>query len=141
VQDKIYKFIIAFIKRHEFIRFAIVGSSGFLLDFFILVFLVEIAQVHYLAAATCGFIAATIFNYIFNKKWTFKDNSSRYIRQYAIFLIISIVGLGINNGVLYIGVEIFGIYYIFTKIVATLLVALWNFFMNKFITFKKHVHA
>ncbi len=132
---KKYKLISDYFFRHQFARFAVVGSVSAIVDFGILALLTELFGVHYLVSATISFVIANAVNFVLSKYWTFAGNDNRISRQYPIFFAVSVAGLLINNGILFIGVEIFSIYYIFSKAIATVIVMFWNFFMNKHITF------
>ena len=52
-------------------------------------------------------------------------------REFAIFVVLSVIGLGINNGCMWAGVEFLGIHYLIVKIGATFIVMVWNFVTRK----------
>lgn len=134
------KKLLLFLKQQDlkqFLKFCIVGTVGTAIDFSLLYLLVEFAHVWYLLAATISFIVAVINNYIFNKFWTFKDRDKDFLRQFGRFLVVSIIGLGLNVLILYVLVEFAGMWYILAKVLATGVVLIWNFFANKYWTFKK----
>ena len=56
-------------------------------------------------------------------KQTYKDG--------LLFLIFSLIGLWINQEVMYLTVEKLGIYYMISKIFATGIVMVWNFITRK----------
>ncbi len=122
----------------QFFKFCVVGSIGTAVDFGLLYLLVEFGHLFYLLAATISFIAAVVNNYILNKIWTFRDHSKQLFRQFGRFLIISLVGLGLNVLLLYLLVEFGHLWYILAKVLATGVVLIWNFFANKFWTFRKN---
>lgn len=121
--------------KYQFLRFVIVGGTATVIDFGILIFLTEILSIYYLLSATISFILANLFNFYFSKKWTFQNASKSYIKQYIVFVLVGVAGLGINNFILYFSVENLQIHYIFGKVIATIIVMFWNFFINKYITF------
>jgi len=123
-------------KHQQFLKFCLVGILGTIIDIGILYILVEFAHFNYLLAASLSFVLAVINNYLFNKYWTFKNTKTRHLKQFSLFLLISLVGLAINLGILYLLVDLAQIWYIFAKIIAILIVTIWNFIMNKFVTFK-----
>jgi len=134
------KKLLLFLKQQDlkqFLKFCVVGTVGTAIDFSLLYLLVEFAHVWYLLAATISFIVAVINNYIFNKFWTFKDRDKDFLRQFGRFLVVSIIGLGLNVLILYVLVEFAGMWYILAKVLATGVVLIWNFFANKYWTFKK----
>lgn len=120
----------------QFIKFSVVGASGALIDFGVLYSLVQFLWVHYIAAATISFLLAVANNFFWNKYWTFRDRDRRLGRQFFQFLIVSTIGLGLNNTVLCALVEGVGLWYMWAKVFATGLVWAWNFTANKYWTFR-----
>ena len=59
-----------------------------------------------------------------------KEGMSRR-REFIIFVVLSVLGLGLNNFCMYAGVEFFHIHYLVTKIGATVIVAIFNFVTRK----------
>ena len=120
----------------QFIKFSLVGGVGAIIDFTVLYLLVQFLGVWYILAATISFVLAVINNFFWNKYWTFRDSRGGIARQFSQFLIVSTVGLGLNNGMLFALVEGSGLFYMWAKVFATALVLAWNFTANKFWTFR-----
>jgi dolichol-phosphate mannosyltransferase len=133
---KSYDLINKKILHYQFLRFAVVGTTGAVIDFTILIVLTEVFGVYYLASSIIAFALANLSNFIWNKLWTFRNKSDKHVRQFFSFLVVGVVGLLINTGVLYYSVELLGFYYIIGKVIASAVVMFWNFFMNKYLTFK-----
>ena len=53
------------------------------------------------------------------------------VKDFVIFIILSVIGLGINSLIMYVMVEKFGVYYMFSKIVSTAVVMVYNFITRK----------
>lgn len=118
-----------------FFKYSIVGATGTLIDIGALFFLVEYAHLPILLAATISFLCAVINNFILNKKWTFQNRSKNYRKLFIKFFIVSCIGLILNNFCMYTQVMILGIWYIYAKLITSLLVLSWNFLANKYWTF------
>jgi putative flippase GtrA len=103
-----------------------------LIDYGILFCLTEFAGVNYLLSGTISFSVSVVFNYLSSRFWVFevKENANK-VWEFMIFLILSVIGLGINQIIMYIGVDKFGIYYMLTKIIATFIVMVYNFVTRK----------
>jgi len=116
-------------------KYSSVGISAAIIDFSVLYILTEYFKLYYLLSATISFILAAFFNYNLNRRWTFRSSGNQN-KQLPVFFIIAILGILLNNHIMYIGVEKFGLWYIYAKIISTTIVTFWNFFGNKYLTFK-----
>lgn len=113
-------------------KFGAVGIIAFVIDYGLLAFCTEILHINYLVSATIGFTVSVIFNYIASMRYVFthKEGLSRS-KEFVIFVILSVIGLIINNALLWAGVELLGIHYLIVKIGATAVVTIWNFVTRK----------
>lgn len=117
----------------QLIKFGLVGGIAFLIDYGIMVFLTEVFKIPSLISAAISFTVSVIFNYIASVKWVFdvdKEKNSK-TKELAVFILLSIVGLGINELIMWIMDKKFGIYYMISKIVATIVVMCYNFITRK----------
>jgi putative flippase GtrA len=121
----------------QFLRGIFVGGICVLSDMLILYLLVELTGMHYLAANIVAFIAGSTLNYILSILWVFTSRGG-YSRkkEFIIFCIIGAIGLALNSLFLWIFTDGFNMFYMASKIIATILVYLWNFFSRKYILFK-----
>lgn len=123
-------------KIKPFIKYCIVGAIGTFLDLASLYVFVEYLQIPIFYATTLSFIIAVTNNFILNKTWTFKNKSKNYRKLYVKFLMVSLVGLAITIGSMFLMVTIIGIWYMFAKAITSLVVLTWNFLANKIWTFR-----
>ncbi len=121
----------------QFLKYAFGGAVAFVVDMGLLYVLTDIAGLWYLWSATFSFVVAAIVNYLFQRFWTFKSQERRVARQFLIFLSLQIVGLFINNSMMYLTVEYLGIWYLVAKAFAALVVLIWNFWSSKKFAFNK----
>jgi len=120
----------------KFLKFGIVGLSGVGVDFGITYISKEKLSINRYISNSMGFVAAATSNYILNRIWTFESHSSQIVIQYALFMMIAIGGLTINNFVIYILNQRTGwMKFYLAKVLATGAVFLWNFILNYLITF------
>lgn len=116
----------------QFMKFGVVGVIAFVIDYGLLALLTELFGINYLVSATISFMASVVFNYVASMRYVFthKEGMSRR-REFVIFVVLSVIGLLINNGCMWAGVELLGVHYLLTKIVATAIVMIWNFVTRK----------
>lgn len=116
----------------QFMKFGVVGVIAFVIDYGLLALLTELFGINYLVSATISFTASVVFNYVASMRYVFthKEGMSRR-REFVIFVVLSVIGLLINNGCMWAGVELLGVHYLLTKIVATAIVMIWNFVTRK----------
>lgn len=120
----------------EFIKFSLVGASGTVIDWLIYFIFSRWLGVFYLIAKTISFIIAAANNYLLNRVWTFRSQDNRIVLEFGKFFIVSLVGLGLNVLLMYLAVDIIGWGDFIGLIIATGLVMFWNFFANKYWTFR-----
>jgi len=147
----------------RFAKFMVVGTLGFIIDFGMLTILIEIVdlptlvaentqfseQTGFILANTISFTLAVVSNFSFNRYWTYPESRSRRKRvQLPQFALVSSVGLLLNNVIFAATTPIFnqiletltfipiGIEgYIPAKMLATVGVMFWNYFVNRYWTF------
>ena len=150
-------------EAERFIKFLLVGTLGFVIDFGTLIFLVEVVRLPeaiesatgltpntgVIFANTISFTLAVISNFTLNRYWTYPESREKRKRvQLPQFTLVSVIGLILNNFILAIlhtpfdsvlhllpaiPASIDG--YIPAKIVATVVVLFWNFFVNRYWTY------
>ncbi len=116
----------------QFMKFGVVGVIAFVIDYGLMVLLTEAFGVNYLISATISFTVSVVFNYVASMRYVFrhKEGMSRR-REFVIFVVLSVIGLGINNALMWLGTGVLGISYLITKLFATAVVMLWNFVTRK----------
>jgi len=82
----------------RFVRFAVVGGVGTVVDFTILVVLKEVVGLPLLLANTTSYLAGVANNFTLNRLWTYPEARAKAVwRQFAQFLMVSTAGLILNN--------------------------------------------
>jgi putative flippase GtrA len=120
----------------KFLKFCIVGSTGMFIDFGTTWLLKEKVRINKYVANSAGFILAASSNFILNRIWTFESTDPRIAEQYGMFVFISLIGLGINNLIIYILHGRLKYNFYLSKLFAIVIVTIWNFLMNLLITFR-----
>ena len=121
----------------QFIKFALVGTSGLFIDFGLTSLFKEKFLFNKYFANSIGFSFAVISNYFLNKYWTFQDLNQEIFSQAFKFVLIALLGLLINNMVIFLLNHYKKWNFYIAKIVAIGIVVLWNFTANYFYTFSR----
>ncbi|MGL5016086.1 MAG: GtrA family protein [Bacteroidales bacterium] len=128
---------------YQLIKFAFVGASGVIVDFLSTWIIREKIKLNSYIANSIGFCFAATSNYVLNRVWTFASDNPDVQGEYIKFMIISTLGLAINNSVIFALSKPWAdrilpsstLRFYISKLFATGVVTFWNFFMNYFFTF------
>ena len=83
-----------------------------------------------------GFLFAASSNYFLNRLWTFGSKNPEIIVEFTSFFFISIIGLLINNSILWLIHNKMKISFYFSKFAAIVITTIWNFLANYYFTFQ-----
>jgi putative flippase GtrA len=119
----------------KFVKFGVVGFSGIFVDFGVTYLCKEKLRIHKYVANSLGFILATISNYLLNRYWTFSNGQSAQFSQFGKFFGIAIIGLVLNNLLIYFFNDKLKINFYVSKAIAIVIVSVWNFLGNYLYTF------
>lgn len=122
----------------QFFRYCFVGGLAFLVDYGLLYLLSDKVGLHYLLSASIAFIAGLVVNYLISTFWVFSESKYEDKRkEFAIFAIIGVIGLGLTEGLMWLFTDLAGLHYMLSKLITAALVLLWNFIARKLILFTK----
>jgi putative flippase GtrA len=132
----------AFLQRRgvrQFIKFGIVGASGFVVNFVIFTLLQHVVPNHdrplqYYVLFSIAFLAGGVSNYFLNRVWTFRS-TGHAVREGAQFLTVSLTALVVGLLVSAIVSRWLGHGHK-TWFVANVSGIVINFFLNKYWTFR-----
>lgn len=137
----------------QFLKFSVVGGLAFLIDAGIYVGLTALFGDHlHLVFNIISFSVSVVFNYICSMRFVFKGRASMSRKtEMFIFVILSVIGLGINEAAMWLLVDVAhiegavqnllgsvagegisrAISGLSAKIIATVVVLFWNFISRK----------
>lgn len=127
---------------NQIAKFGVVGGLAFLIDYGIMALLTEVFSVNYLLSTTISFIISVIFNYIMSIFWVFdvdQDKNKRTV--FTVFIVLSVIGLLLNDLFMWVFVDGMMIHYLIAKIIATFLVMIYNFITRKLFLEKRETNG
>lgn len=124
--------------NNQIMKFLLVGGSTFILDYIIMISLIELFNTNYLLSTAIGFIVGSILNYYLSIKFVFVSGKfKKYETEFSVFMIFTILGLGLNHLIMYSGCDLLTWDYKIVKILSLLLVTAFNFITKKIFVFIK----
>lgn len=150
----------------QFVKFCLVGATSFVIDVGLLNLLYFGLQQPLFVSKTVSFLAGVTNGFLWNSRWTFREQRGSIQSQYPKFVATNLVGLVLNLSIMTGSIVLatrFGIIHAdrqpaeivnlivsgegkkafnpmtvnLATIVATVVVTAWNFTAAKFITFRK----
>ena len=117
---------------NQICKFGVVGVVAFFIDYGVMILLTELFLINPVASATISFIVSVVFNYIASMRFVFQHKEGMSKRkEFMIFVVLSVIGLIINDGLMYAGTTMASMDYRIVKIGATAIVMVWNFVTRK----------
>ncbi|MCQ2438359.1 MAG: GtrA family protein [Oscillospiraceae bacterium] len=120
-------------------RYCFVGGVSFLIDFAVYALLVALG-IPYLLAGVFSFTLGFLFNFFAGRFFIFAAGSKEKAdkKELISVLVIALIGLGLTELLLYIGVAWLGLDKRLAKIIAAILVLFWNYTARKLFVYKKN---
>lgn len=113
---------------HQFARYLVAGGLAFVVDFGSLYLLTEYAGFHYLVSAAIAFIFGLLTNYLLSRLWVFdRRTMDSAAMEVIVFAAIGVVGLGLNEAIIWAVSEKLHLHYMLAKAVSSAVVLVWNF--------------
>ena len=119
----------------KMLKYCLVGLTGMIIDFSSTWLMKEKVKINRFVANSIGFTIAAISNYLLNKSWTFHSQNNNVTVEFARFFGIALVGLVINNMIIYLMNDKLKLNFYLSKLIAIGIVTAWNFLLNYRFTF------
>lgn len=116
----------------QVLKFGVVGGTAFLIDYSIMIALTEFFGINYLISSGISFVVSVIYNYILSMHWVFdvdKDGDKK--KEFIVFILLSVIGLGLNQLLMWVFVSRVHVFYMLAKIFVTAIVMIYNFVTRK----------
>jgi putative flippase GtrA len=124
----------------QFLRYMVTGGVAFVADFGLFALCLYGFGWHYLLANLVGLVAGLVLNYLMSILWVFTA-CKRILKtkkgiEFVLFALVGIAGVGINQVLMYLMVDGLGINEMVSKMIAAVLVLMWNFGARKLMLFR-----
>ncbi len=124
--------------RTEFSRYFLAGSLTFLVDFLLLLLLTELAGINYLWSNLVSVSVGIMVSYFICIGWVFSDRRyNRISLEFPLFVLTCLVGLVLNEGLMWVYVAKVEVHYLVAKVIVTAIVFVFNFCLKKRALFNK----
>lgn len=126
----------------DFVRFCIVGTLGFLINFGLLTLLYRGLRMNVFLAQLISSEIALFNNFVLHHNYTYKDRSSKSIKNLLIqFHVSSWTAIVGSAAIVTIGVKSLHMHYLSALVIASAAGLLWNFAWTKFVIWRRHQDA
>lgn len=119
----------------QIIRFISVGAIATMIQYILLIVLVEFLFIDPVIASAIGFALSAIFNYLANYYLTFSSKEPHTTAGLK-FSAVATIGLMLNTFCMYLIIDILALPYLYAQVLSTIIVLFWNFFINRYWTYK-----
>jgi putative flippase GtrA len=120
----------------KIVKFCTVGICGMSVDFGLTFFLKEKIKIDRYVSNSIGFLSGATVNFFLNRLWTFESQNSNLSHEYMLFMFFYLIGLIINNSLLYFFERKMGYNFYVSKLIAIVLTTGWNFTSNYLYNFQ-----
>ncbi len=125
----------AMILIETFTRFCSIGAIATVLQYAILILLVTVLSVPATFASATGFMISALANYALNYRYTFRSDK-KHLDALSKFTTVALIGLVLNTSIMYLFVDLLGVFYLFSQVVATVIVLVFNFLGHNYWSFR-----
>ena len=125
----------------QFLRYLVTGGLAFVVDFGLFAVCLYMLDWHYLLANLVGLVAGLALNYALSIAWVFtaceRTLEKQKVIEFTLFALVGIAGVGINQALMYLMVGLLDWNEMASKMIAAVLVLMWNFGARKLMLFRK----
>ena len=120
----------------RFVKFGMVGVINTLVNW-IIFFILNALGMYYILANIIAYILGTVNSYLWNTLWVFKYKDKASTETTIKFIILNLIGLGLNTGIVYVLVDLCNLNKFIGLVTTTAIVMIINYIVNKLWVFSK----
>ncbi len=119
----------------ELIRYFFVGLAATFVDYGAYIFLTRFLLFHVLYANPLAYAVGSVVSFVGQRTITFRSRERYVWHQYLRFIAVNLVGLGLSQLVIIIGLKI-GVHDLIAKAATIVVAGAFNYLGNRFWTFR-----
>lgn len=130
------------LERQRFLKFELVGAATAAIYFLVLAFHLEVLGANYNLAVSIAYIVSVVFQFIANKRFTFKSETTSVLPQLSKFLVLLFINYLVTILVVRFVVENLGLTAYHGVLASVPLIMVVGYLLSKHWIFKKgYVHS
>jgi putative flippase GtrA len=119
-----------------FIKYGLLGFCCALIDLSLFLVLIKILQFQWVFSAPTAFIIATLINYLLSVKFLFESRSKHPVKvELALIFLVAAIGLLLNQFLLWIFIDLNGLWIVYSKVIVIGIVFVWNYSSRRMFIF------
>ena len=118
-----------------FLGYVFTAGLATVVDIALLYLLTNFVGFHYLLSSVISYTAGMVTNYSGSKLFVFRNKSEDIAKQFSLFAIVALIGLALNQLIIWLLVEYGGMWYLYAKFISVFIVMFWSFYGHKKLTF------
>ncbi|UOQ87042.1 GtrA family protein [Gracilibacillus salinarum] len=129
--------------NREIFNYIVFGVLTTLVNIAVYALFTKVFSLNYQVATVNAWIAAVLFAYYTNKKYVFKAkdrNLKQLVKSFLLFVYYRVLSLVIDLLVMYLLIEILSVDDMVTKVIANIVVIIFNYITSKLFVFKKETY-
>ena len=126
--------LVAYLYKHHFIRYLVVGFSTVAIDLGLLFVLHGKASVHLAIATSIAYWVSIVYNFLLNRSWTFSASDKRDLKRHLTSYLI-LLGFNYVFTVVFVDIVSHHINYLLAKMLAVAIQMSWTYLAYKNLIF------
>ena len=120
----------------QVLRYGVVAVIAACVDTGVLWLLNKPLKVQYLVAGLAGFVCGLAVNFLLARRFVFGATKLSPASELGAYAVIGVIGLGLTELILFIGIGGFGAYVLVAKAAALVIVFFWNFLARRYLIYR-----
>jgi putative flippase GtrA len=121
----------------QFIRFGLTGGLASLVNYVLVILLVEFTRIHPLDANIIGFSCGFVVSFVGNRYWTFPGTRRTMSSALPRFFLLAAINFILNQSLFYLLLRFTKLHYTLSLLLVIITLAFFTYFLSKFWVFPK----